>query len=118
MVTNNVLVLAVRVRDYQFIDHRAAFSGRTPPPLWGAMRGSDRPRLGAPDSPFNRPFPALFSLYPISKAQRSLENMVSSLSRNWWLVANGEQQSAQNSAGIQTLLDVGLGCMLSAAWKY
>ncbi|OQD62544.1 hypothetical protein PENPOL_c012G01667 [Penicillium polonicum] len=31
--------------------------------------------------------------------------MVSRLSRNWWLVANGEQQSAQNSAGIQTLLD-------------
>ncbi|KAJ5401374.1 uncharacterized protein N7487_007270 [Penicillium crustosum] len=52
------------------------------------MRGSDRPRLGAPDSPFNRPCPALFPLYPIFKAQRSLVNM-----------------SAQNSAGIQTLLD-------------
>lgn len=97
-----------RGRDYQFIDHRAAFGGRTPTAL-GAMRGSDRPRLRAPDSPFNRPCPALFPLYPISKAQRSLANMVSSLSRNWWLVANGEQQSAQNSAGIQTLLDVGLG---------
>ncbi|KAJ5782121.1 hypothetical protein N7457_003895 [Penicillium paradoxum] len=52
------------------------------------MRGSDRPGLGAPDSPFNRPCPALFSIYHISKAERSLANM-----------------SAQNSAGIQTLLD-------------
>lgn len=49
---------------------------------------------------------------------RGLANMVSSLSRNWWPVANGEQQSAQNSAGIQTLLDVGPGCMLTAAWRY
>ncbi|OQE35131.1 hypothetical protein PENCOP_c014G05485 [Penicillium coprophilum] len=52
------------------------------------MRGSDRPGLGAPDSPLNRPYPALFFFYPISKAERFLANM-----------------SAQNSAGIQTLLD-------------
>ncbi|OQE26887.1 hypothetical protein PENFLA_c006G04451 [Penicillium flavigenum] len=52
------------------------------------MRGSDRPELGALDSPFNRPCPALFSLYSISKVKRSIASM-----------------SAQNSAGIQTLLD-------------
>ncbi|KAJ5177418.1 Vacuolar (H+)-ATPase G subunit [Penicillium coprophilum] len=52
------------------------------------MRGSERPELGALNSPLNRPCPALFSFYPISKAERLLVNM-----------------SAQNSAGIQTLLD-------------
>ncbi|CAI7595813.1 unnamed protein product [Penicillium glandicola] len=31
--------------------------------------------------------------------------MVSNLPRNWWPTSNDEQQSAQNSAGIQTLLD-------------
>ena len=37
--------------------------------------------------------------------------MVSDISWNWWLVANSQQQSAQNSAGIQTLLDVGIDCL-------
>ncbi|KAJ5804352.1 uncharacterized protein N7518_000655 [Penicillium psychrosexuale] len=74
-----------RFRDYQITGRRLVAE---PPPLWGAMRGSDRPRLGATDSPFNRPCPALFPFYPISKAERFLANM-----------------SAQNSAGIQTLLD-------------
>jgi hypothetical protein len=55
------------------------------------MRGSDRPGLRAPDSPFNRPYPALFFFYPISKAERFLANMVRNLYWDWWPTANGEQ---------------------------
>lgn len=39
--------------------------------------------------------------------------MVRDASQNWWRVANGDHQSAQNSAGIQTLLDVGTRCTLN-----
>ncbi|KAJ6032972.1 Vacuolar (H+)-ATPase G subunit, partial [Penicillium canescens] len=62
--------------------------GAEPPPLWEALRGSDRPGLGAPDSPFNCSCSAPSLLFPTYKAERSRAIM-----------------SAQNSAGIQTLLD-------------
>jgi hypothetical protein len=71
MVTNNILTCQVIKTKSGIIS--LSITGRRlvaePPPLWGTMRGSDRPGLGALDSPFNRPCPALLSLYSISKAR-------------------------------------------------
>jgi hypothetical protein len=73
MVTNNVFTCQFTKTKSGIIS--LSITGRhlvaETPPLWGAMRGSDRPGLGALDLPFNRPCPALFSFYSISKAKRS-----------------------------------------------